>query len=96
MVINDSKDLEMADYHSRCNRRIACGNFRFADCFILYKLINMLRGKTKFKCDACGNVFESFDIEDNATAGTMPMRCSKCGAQCMPKKGGWFSDLLGL
>lgn len=56
----------------------------------------MLRGKTKFKCDACGNVFESFDIEDNATAGTMPMRCPKCGAQCLPKKGGWLSRLLGI
>ncbi len=56
----------------------------------------MLRGKTTFKCDACGNVFESLDIEDNATAGTMPMRCPKCGAKCLPKKGGWLSDLLGL
>lgn len=56
----------------------------------------MLRGKTKFKCDACGNVFESFDIEDNATAGTMPMRCPKCGAQCLPNEGGWLSRLLRL
>lgn len=56
----------------------------------------MLRGKTTFKCEACGNVFEGLDIEDNATAGTMPMRCPKCGAQCLPTRGGWLSRLLGL
>lgn len=60
------------------------------------KITDMLRGKTKFKCDVCGNVFESLDIEDNATAGTMPMRCPKCGAYCLPKKGGWLSSLLRL
>lgn len=96
MAVNDSKDLEMAYHNSRCHRRNTRGYLRFTDCFILYKLINMLRGKTKFKCDACGNVFESFDIEDNATAGTMPVRCPKCGAQCLPKRGGWLSGLLGL
>lgn len=68
----------------------------FAYCFILYNLINMLRGKTTFKCEACGNEFEGFDIEDNATAGTMPMRCPECGAKCLPKKGGWLSHLFGL
>ena len=24
------------------------------------------------------------------------MRCPKCGAQCLPKRGGWLSRLLGL
>lgn len=53
----------------------------------------MLRGTTTFKCDACGNVFEELDIEDNATAGTMPMRW--CGAQCLPR-GSWLRRLLGI
>ena len=56
----------------------------------------MVRGTTTFKCEACGNVFEGLDIEDNATAGTMPVRCPKCGAHCLPKRVGWLSRLLGL
>lgn len=56
----------------------------------------MLRGKITFKCDACGNVFVGLDIEGNATAGTMPVRCPKCGAHCLPKTGGWLGRLLGL
>ena len=86
----------MVDNHSRRYCRTACGYLRFTDCFIFYKLTDMLRGTTTFKCDACGHVFEGLDIEDKATAGTMPMRCPKCGAQCLPKKGGWLSRLLGL
>lgn len=53
----------------------------------------MLRGKTTYMCDTCGNIFEGLDIEDNATVGTMPMRCPKCGAKCLPMKGGWLSSL---
>ena len=51
----------------------------------------MLRGEPKCKCDDCGNLFEELDDEDNATAGTIPMHCPKCGTQGMPKKGGWLS-----
>lgn len=41
----------------------------------------MLRGKTWFKCDYCGHVFKSWDIEDNATVNSMPMTCPKCGGK---------------
>lgn len=54
----------------------------------------MLRGTTKFKCEACGNVFESFDMEDVMTAGTMPMRCPKCGAMAH-KKDSILSRIFG-
>ncbi len=35
----------------------------------------MLRGKTWFRCPFCGEVFKSWDVEDNATVNTMPMPC---------------------
>ena len=38
----------------------------------------MMRGTTYFKCPKCGNVFRAPDIEDNATASTMPMSCPCC------------------
>ena len=41
----------------------------------------MIRGKTKFKCDACGHVFEALDIEWQATAYSQPMPCPKCGSR---------------
>ena len=56
----------------------------------------MLRGTTFFHCQTCGNVFEGMDIEDRMTAGTMPQPCPKCGAQCLPKKGGLIGRLFGL
>lgn len=96
MAVNDSEDVEMVDDYSRRHRGIARSDFCFADCFILYKLIDMLRGRITFKCQACGHVFEGLDIEDRMTAASMPMPCQKCGAQCLPKQGGWLSRLLGL
>lgn len=41
----------------------------------------MLRGKTWFKCECCGHVFKSWDIEDNATVYSMPMTCPECGGK---------------
>ncbi len=41
----------------------------------------MLRGKTWFRCPFCGEVFKSWDVEDNATVNTMPMPCPKCGTE---------------
>ena len=41
----------------------------------------MVRGKTWFRCSCCGHVFEGWDIEDNATAFSMPMTCPKCGGK---------------
>ena len=44
----------------------------------------MLRGLTKFRCPECGHIFEAPDLEDNATARTMPMPCPRCGAKSDP------------
>ena len=44
----------------------------------------MLRGTTKFRCPDCGHIFEAPDLEDNATARTMPMPCPRCGAKSDP------------
>lgn len=41
----------------------------------------MFRGFTKFRCPNCGHIFEAPDIEDNATARTMPHPCPRCGAK---------------
>lgn len=40
----------------------------------------MLRGKTLFICDECGNKFTAADFEYNATVFSMPMPCTKCGS----------------
>lgn len=45
----------------------------------------MLRGITKFRCPSCGHIFDAFDIEDNATAGTVPVPCPRCGAKSYPQ-----------
>ena len=45
----------------------------------------MLRGLTKFRCPDCGHIFEAPDLEDNATARTMPMPCPRCGVVSRPK-----------
>ena len=44
----------------------------------------MLRGLTKFRCPDCGHIFEAPDLEDNATARTMPMPCPRCGTKSNP------------
>jgi len=44
----------------------------------------MLRGTTLFRCPNCGHVFKALDIEDNATAYSMPMPCPRCGAKSFP------------
>lgn len=41
----------------------------------------MLRGKTTFTCDECGNKFEGPDIEWAATVYTVPQPCPKCGSR---------------
>lgn len=41
----------------------------------------MLRGTTLFRCPNCGHVFKALDIEDNATAYSMPIPCPKCGTK---------------
>ena len=39
----------------------------------------MLRGFKKVRCLHCGHIFMAADIEDNATAESMPVHCPKCG-----------------
>ena len=46
----------------------------------------MIRGKTTFVCPGCGHVFESWDIEDNASVRTAPASCPRCGT-LSPKAG---------
>ena len=59
----------------------------------LETLTTMIRGKTKFKCDDCGHVFEALDIEWQATAYSTPMPCPKCGSRhTMPKSLFGFVD----
>lgn len=41
----------------------------------------MLRGFKKVRCPHCGHVFIMADIEDNATAESMPVHCTKCGQE---------------
>lgn len=60
----------------------------------------MLRGTTLFRCPNCGHVFKALDIEDNATASTLPQPCPRCGAKSYPR--GLFgtsmdtaSDIIG-
>lgn len=46
----------------------------------------MIRGKIKFKCHDCGCIFESFDVEYQATIFSQPMPCPKCSScHTMPK-----------
>lgn len=40
----------------------------------------MIRGKTLFICDECGNKFRDLDFEYMASAFTTPMKCPKCGS----------------
>ena len=40
----------------------------------------MIRGKTTFKCDNCGNEFIGIDAELAATVFTAPVKCPKCGS----------------
>lgn len=40
----------------------------------------MLRGKTLFICDECGNKFRDLDFEYMASVLTTPMKCPKCGS----------------
>lgn len=35
----------------------------------------MIRFITKFKCKECGHTFIGADVEDNATAASMPVKC---------------------
>ena len=40
----------------------------------------MYRGQTLFKCTHCGNRFKGPDMEQAATALTVPCKCPKCGS----------------
>ena len=40
----------------------------------------MLRGLYKYVCKDCGHKFIGADIELNATAASMPVKCPKCGS----------------
>ncbi len=39
----------------------------------------MLRSITRITCPHCGHKFLAADIENNATAESMPVHCPKCG-----------------
>ena len=41
----------------------------------------MLRGIQKVRCPHCGHAFMASDVEDNATAKSMPVHCPKCGQE---------------
>lgn len=57
----------------------------------------MLRGVKRVTCPHCGHSFVAFDIEDNATAQSMPVHCPRCCAE-VKADGilGFFSRLLAL
>ena len=40
----------------------------------------MIRGLYKYVCKDCGHKFIGADIELNATAASMPVKCPKCGS----------------
>ena len=40
----------------------------------------MLRGLYKYVCKDCGHKFIGADIELNATAVSVPVKCPKCGS----------------
>ena len=40
----------------------------------------MIRKIKIITCKKCGHTFLAFDIEDNATAGSMTIRCPHCGS----------------
>lgn len=40
----------------------------------------MIRGKTLFTCDECGNKFRDWDFEYMESVLTTPMKCPKCGS----------------
>ena len=40
----------------------------------------MLRGLYKYVCKDCGHKFIGADIELNATAASVPVKCTKCGS----------------
>lgn len=40
----------------------------------------MLRGLYKYVCKDCGHKFIGADIELNATAASVPVKCPKCGS----------------
>lgn len=40
----------------------------------------MVRGLNLFKCTNCGKRFIALDIEWQATALSMPQKCSRCGS----------------
>jgi len=44
----------------------------------------MLRHIEKVICPGCGQSFLALDIEDNATAQSMPIRCPHCGRTVRP------------
>lgn len=39
----------------------------------------MLRGVKRVTCPKCGHKFLAFDMEDNGTIASTPVRCPKCG-----------------
>ena len=40
----------------------------------------MIRGLFTYRCRDCGHEFTGWDIEDNATVDSMPIKCPKCGS----------------
>lgn len=51
----------------------------------------MVFGTTTFKCDECGNSFETFAVEWRATCFLSPMPCTKCGSiHTMPASASMF------
>ena len=41
----------------------------------------MIRGKIPFRCTDCHKIFIDVDIEWQATALSMPVKCPKCGSK---------------
>lgn len=55
----------------------------------------MIRGITSFVCDDCGHKFKGADVEWNATALSMPLKCPNCGSMhtCPPSFLGWNKNI---
>lgn len=57
----------------------------------------MLRDVKRVMCPHCGHSFVAIDIEDNATVESMPIHCTRCGAELrMEGFQGLLSRVIGL
>ena len=54
----------------------------------------MVRGTYEYVCKDCGHKFIGMDIEVNATAASMPVKCPECGS-CNTNRG-WPFELILL